>query len=62
LERPEEYKKYIFIAIIVIALGTTFSTTIKSSLGIVLVAIGGLLFIIGMKKKRDAEETNKEDE
>lgn len=54
----EKYKRYIFIGITTIALGITFSTTMKESigsLGIVFIAVGGLFFIIGMsmKKKED---------
>jgi len=54
------YKRIIFVGIIVIALGVTFSTTLKEnvgSLGTVFIAIGGFLFIVGMarKRKEDAE-------
>jgi hypothetical protein len=55
----EKYKRYIFVGIILIALGVTFSTTVNdngTSLGSVLIALGGLFFIIGMKQKRDADE------
>ncbi|WP_242206715.1 hypothetical protein [Aestuariivivens insulae] len=55
----ELYKRFIFIGIIVIALGVTFSTTLKESvgsLGTVLIAVGGLFFIIGMSKKRKEDE------
>lgn len=54
------YKRYIFIAIIIIALGITFTTTLKDtggSLGTVFIAVGGLLFIIGMSKKRKGEKS-----
>jgi len=57
----ETYKRFIFIGIIIIALGITFSTTFKESiglLGIVFIAVGGLFFIIGMKKKRKEDERN----
>ena len=56
----EEYKRYIFIAIIIIALGVTFTTTVKDTvgtLGTVFIAIGGLLFIVGMNKKRKHENS-----
>ena len=58
----EAYKKYIFIGIVIIALGIAFSTTLKSytgSFGIVLVAVGGLFFIIGMSKKKKVDEDEK---
>ena len=55
----EKYKRFIFIGILIIALGVTFSTTLKEtvgSLGIVFLAVGGLFFIIGMSKKRKKDE------
>ncbi len=58
-KRLEPYRKFIFIGIIIIALGITFSTTLKDtvgSLGIVFIAVGGLVFIIGMSKKRKEDE------
>ena len=59
-KKLEEYKRYIFIAIIIIALGITFTTTAKDTvgtLGTVFIAVGGLLFIIGMNKKRKQENS-----
>jgi galactitol-specific phosphotransferase system IIC component len=50
----ENYRKYIFLGIIIISLGIVFSTTLQDSiksLGTVLIAVGGLFFIIGMSKK-----------
>ena len=58
-EKLEEYKRYIFIAIIIIALGITFTTALKDTfgtLGTVFIAVGGLLFIIGISKKRKEDE------
>jgi Sec-independent protein secretion pathway component TatC len=58
-KKTETYRKFIFIGIIIIALGITFTTTFKDtvgSLGIVLIAVGGLFFIIGMSKKRKEDE------
>ena len=55
----EPYKRYIFIGIIIIALGVTFSTTLKESvgsIGTVFIAVGGLFFIIGMSKKLKGDE------
>ena len=56
----EGYKRIFFMGLIVIALGIIFSTTLSDklgSLGIVFIAIGGLLFIASMsrKKKQEAE-------
>ena len=54
----ERYKRYVFLGIIIIALGITFSASMKDmvgSLGTVFIAVGGLFFIIGMSMK------NKED-
>jgi len=62
-KEAENYRRYIFIGIIIIALGTVFTTTLKDtfgSLGIVLVAVGALFFIIGMNKKRKEDGENKE--
>jgi len=59
-EKLEKYKRYIFVGIIIIALGVTFSTTMKDSLGslgTVFIAIGGLFFIIGMSMKKKGEES-----
>lgn len=55
MERKETHKRYFFLAIIFIALGVTFSTSLKEnagSLGTVFIAVGGLFFIIGMSKKQ----------
>jgi len=59
MKKIEEYRKFIFIGIVVIALGITFSTSLKetlSSLGNVLVALGGLFLIFGMSKKKKGEK------
>jgi len=54
MSKIESYKKFIFAGILVIALGITFSTSLSDnfgSLGTVFIAVGGLMFIIGMSKK-----------
>jgi dolichyl-phosphate-mannose--protein O-mannosyl transferase len=62
MEHPQSlrpYKKYIFLGIIVIALGVTFSNAMAGvfhSFGVVLIAVGGLFFIIGMRKKQLEDE------
>jgi predicted membrane channel-forming protein YqfA (hemolysin III family) len=58
-KEPEKFKKFVFIGIILISLGVSLSTTIgdkTGSLGTVLVALGGLFFIIGMSLKKKSEE------
>lgn len=55
----EGYKRPLFLGAVFIALGVTFSTTLKEtvgSLGTVFIAVGGLFFIIGMSKKRKEDE------
>ena len=59
----EGYKRIFFIGLIVIALGVIFSTTLSDklgSLGIVFIAIGGLLFIASMSRKRKEEDEAQE--
>jgi hypothetical protein len=60
-KRLEEYRRFIFAGTIVIALGISFNSGLgenSGSLGTVFVAIGGLLFIIGMSKKKEEENKN----
>jgi Sec-independent protein secretion pathway component TatC len=62
-EDIETSRKYILIGILIIALGITFTTTLKDTvgtLGTVLIAVGGLFFIIGMSKKRKEDERSNE--
>lgn len=59
------YKRMFFLGIIVIALGITFSTSLKEqvgSLGTVLIAVGGLFFIVAMNRKRLEEKEDKDKE
>lgn len=62
MKKPlENYKNYIFIGILFIALGVNFNTTLKEtvgSLGIVFIALGGLFFIVGMRKKKTEDQSN----
>ena len=61
-EKLEKHKRYIFIGMVIISLGITFSTALKDSvgaLGTVFLAIGGLFFIIGMRIKKEEESKNK---
>lgn len=61
--KVEASKRFLFAGIIIIAMGVTFSTTMKDTVGTfgtILIAIGGLLFIIAMSKKRNVLERNKE--
>lgn len=53
------YKRVAFAGIIAIALGVVFSTTMPGktgSLGIVFIAIGGLLFISSMARKKKEDQ------
>ena len=57
----KNYRRYLFLGIIIISLGITFSTALKEklgALGTVFIAIGGLLFIIGIRKKRLHDKLN----
>ena len=56
-----DYKKLTYISIIVIAFGILFNTSMNiGSLGTVFIAIGGLLFISAMARKRREEEQKEE--
>ena len=59
-EKPE-VQRAIFIAISIIALGITITTIYEKirPVGVVMIAIGGILLIIGMKRKKDEENKNK---
>lgn len=51
----EDHKRYILLSSVITALGVTLSTALKSDskvFGIILIAMGGLLFFIGMRKKQ----------
>lgn len=55
-KKKEDYKRYLFLASILVSLGVIFSTSLKESaglLGIIFIATGGLLFIRGLGKKRE---------
>ncbi|MCF8261282.1 MAG: hypothetical protein K9J12_10945 [Melioribacteraceae bacterium] len=61
----ESHKRFLFMGIIIISLGVVFSNSLSDkfgTLGIVFIALGGFLFIVGMQKKRKFEESNKKDE
>jgi predicted membrane channel-forming protein YqfA (hemolysin III family) len=57
-----EFRKIIFLAISLIALGIVMTTNLLEfkPIGFVLIAAGGLFFIIGMKKKSDNEKNNRQ--
>ena len=55
MEKLEGYKRPLFLGAVIIALGITFTTVLKEtvgSIGIVFIAVGGLFFIIGMNYQR----------
>lgn len=59
--KVKEYKRFVFMGIIIIALGVTFSTTLKDSipsLGPVFVALGGLFILIGLSKKKTLKDSD----
>lgn len=59
MKKLAEYQKFIYLGIVVIALGIVFTTSLRETAGYfgnVLVAIGGLFFIIGMSKKKRSEK------
>jgi len=59
MKKLEGYKRPLFLGAVMIAIGITFTTTLKEtvgSVGIVFIAVGGLFFIIGMRKKREEDE------
>lgn len=49
----EKYRRYLFIAVIIIVLGILFTTVLKAvaTLGIILIVVGGILFVISMFRK-----------
>lgn len=53
------FQRIFFIGIILIALGVSFNTAMKDSLGgigTVLIGLGGLFFIAAMAQKKEMEE------
>lgn len=55
-DKLPNYKSLILVGILIISLGVVFNTALKgqlNSLGTVLIASGGLFFIIGMSRKRN---------
>ena len=57
------YKRIFLISLALIALGVTFSTSLKDSvgsIGTVFIAVGGLFFIISMAQKKKWEQENKD--
>ena len=53
-----DYRKMLYTGIIIIALGIVLTTTMKDAtgfLGTVFIALGGLLFIISMSRKKQAD-------
>lgn len=59
MEKLEGYKRSLFLSAVMVALGITFTTIMKDTLGsvgIVFIAVGGFFFIVGMSKKRKEDE------
>ena len=60
-----ESKKYIYFGLIVISLGVIYNTTLTDtmgSIGMVFMALGILFFIVGMRKRKQEQEDNPEDD
>jgi|Deesub1362B_J571_1020462.scaffolds.fasta_scaffold01069_6 hypothetical protein len=54
-------KRSLFLSAVLVALGITFTTIMKDSLGlvgIVFIAVGGFFSIVGMSKKRKEDGKN----
>lgn len=54
-----DHKKLIYLASIIIALGVILISILNESkrpIGVVMIAIGGLFFIIGMNKKQKEDK------
>ncbi len=60
MQKLEGYKRTIFFAITLIALGVVLTTALDTAVGIVLIAVGGLFFIIGMNAKSKAAKNSEE--
>jgi len=61
MEKLKGHKRSLFLSAVMVALGITFTTIMKDTLGlvgIVFIAVGGFLFIVGMSKKRKEDEKN----
>ena len=58
----EDYKKFLFVAIIVIALGVVFSININRVLGTIFIAIGGFFLLVSMNKKRQGQQNNQDND
>ena len=58
----EDYKKFLYVAIIVIALGVVFSININRVLGTIFIASGGFFLLVSMNKKRQGEQNNQDDD
>ena len=63
LQLLHNYRRLFFISIIMIALGINLNTTWKGefgALGTVLIAVGGLFFIMAMGKKKEESKESKD--
>ncbi len=62
IKKIERSRRILFLSITLIALGTTLNAAFNEktgSLGIVLIGIGGLLFLAAMSAKKKEAEENK---
>jgi len=54
MKRKEGFSRYLFLSTILVVLGIIFTTVFKNIygiMGIVFIAVGGVLFVIGITKK-----------
>ena len=59
MEKLKRPKQYLYLSAIIIALGIAFTTIFNDtvgSIGIIFIVIGGLFFIIGIRKKRNQDK------
>ncbi|HKK61702.1 MAG TPA: hypothetical protein VJ951_04030 [Bacteroidales bacterium] len=57
-QEPGSYRRLIYIGVIVVVLGISFTTLLNDSvgeLGLVFVVVGGALFGVGMHKKNSKQ-------
>ena len=64
-EPLSESKKYIYFGLIVISLGVIYNTTLTDtvgSIGMIFMALGILFFIVGMRKRKQEQQDDPEDD
>ena len=62
--KKKDSKNTIYFGIIIIALGIVVTSAMEGiprPLGLVFIGIGGIFFILGMKKKKEEDRTKSDD-